>query len=177
MDEFFDVVRFPKERIAVVIGEKGETKKNLEKKMGVKLNIDSDEAEVEIKSQDSVALFDASNVIKAIARGFNPRVALKLIKEDYILTLMNINDYIGKSKKTVARIKARVIGSEGKSRKYIENLSNTNIVVYGKTIGIIGEVEEAEAAKKAIEGLLKGSNHSTVFKILEEHRRQMKKGL
>lgn len=177
MDEFYDVVRFPKERIAVVIGEKGETKKKLEKKMGVKLNIDSDEAEVEIKSKDSVILFDASNVIKAIARGFNPRIAFKLMREDYILTLININDYIGKSKKAIARLKARVIGTEGKARMYIENMSNTNIVVYGKTIGIIGEIEDAEAAKKAIAGLLMGSNHSTVYRILEEHRRQMKKKL
>ena len=58
-------------------------------------------------------------------------------------------------------------------------ITQTKYIVEGvdEDGNIIGEVEEVEAAKKAIEGLLKGSNHSTVYKILETYRRQMKKGL
>ena len=174
MDEFLDSVRVPKERVAVVIGEKGTTKKKLEKKMDVKLKIDSEEGEVEIRSKESIKLLDATNVIKAIARGFNPRVAIKIMKEENSFVIIDISDIAGRSKKTLARIKGRIIGTAGKARIYIEQMTNTDIVVFGRTVSIIGEAAEVEIAKKAVNGLLKGSNHSTVYKILEEHKRKMK---
>jgi ribosomal RNA assembly protein len=73
------------------------------------------------------------------------------------------------------RLKGRVIGESGKSRKTIEDLSDTQISVYGKTIGIIGEAENTNMAKKAIDMLLTGAPHSTVFRILERWRRDLRR--
>jgi ribosomal RNA assembly protein len=69
------------------------------------------------------------------------------------------------------RLKGRVIGAKGKARKAIEELTQTNISVYGKTIAIIGEIQNVGTARRAIESLLMGSMHATVFKWLEKQRR------
>ena len=71
-------------------------------------------------------------------------------------------------------MKGRVIGKEGKAREHIEEMTETNICVYGKTIGIIGRQENVSIAVKAIENLLKGSPHANVYSWLEKTRRKMK---
>ena len=41
-------------------------------------------------------------------------------------------------------------------------------------MAIIGQMENLEAAKKGIEMLLTGSNHSTVYRYLERKRKELK---
>ena len=55
MDKFQYDVKVPKERIAVIIGEKGEKKRELEADLGVKLAIDSEEGDVFITGKDAIA--------------------------------------------------------------------------------------------------------------------------
>ena len=54
------------------------------------------------------------------------------------------NDY-SREKSHVIRMRGRVIGAEGKSRVTIEHLTETFMVVYGKTISIIGSTAEVRA--------------------------------
>jgi ribosomal RNA assembly protein len=56
----------------------------------------------------------------------------------------------------------------------MENLSNSNITVYGKTVSIIGEPTQLKLAIDAIESLLSGSKHGYVYKKIEFARRQEK---
>ena len=72
MAEFSYEVKIPKERVAVLIGIKGETKRQIEQATQVKMDIDSEEGDVVITGDDGLALFSAREVIKAIGRGFNP---------------------------------------------------------------------------------------------------------
>jgi len=167
-------VKVPKERIAVIIGDKGEKKRELEEALGVRMQIDSDEGDVILTGKDPIALFTGREVIKAIARGFNPDVAKQLLKSDYLLEIVNIGDYAG-GKNQMIRLKGRVIGEGGKSRSTIEELAEVNISVYGKTIAIIGLTDNVGAAKRAIDALLTGAPHSTVFRLLEKLRRDMKR--
>ena len=81
----------------------------------------------------------------------------------------------GKSKNTLLRLKGRVIGKDGKSRQLIEELSEAYVSVYGKTVCIIGTAESASMAKRAVEYLLQGSTHASVYKWLENRRREMKR--
>ncbi len=69
------------------------------------------------------------------------------------------------------RLKGRVIGEGGRSRKTIEELTGSYISIYGKTICIIGEPEGAPNARRAVESLLKGSPHGNVYKWLEKQRK------
>ncbi len=173
MDEFSAELRIPKDRIAVLIGTKGEIKSRLEKVSSTRINIDSKEGEITIVGKDSLWIFTVKEVIRAIGRGFNPETALQLLKQDFSFELLNIPDYV-KSKNGLIRLKGRVIGAEGKSRKHIELLTETNICVYGKTIGIIGRHENVSIARRAVDSLLLGSPHSSVYKWLERKRRELK---
>jgi ribosomal RNA assembly protein len=174
MDEHQYEIKIPKERIAVLIGEKGEKKRELEESLKVKINVDSEEGDVTLTGKDAIALFTAREVVKAIARGFNPDIAKQLLKTEYQLEIVNISDYAG-SKDQMTRLKGRVIGEGGKSRSTIEELAEVSIVIYGKTIGIIGQAENVTAAKRAVDALLTGAPHSTVFRLLEKLRRDMKR--
>jgi len=175
MSEYRYELKIPKERVAALIGKIGETKREIESATKTKLDIDSVEGDVFVTGEDSLGLFIAREVVLATGRGFNPEISLLLLKPDYVLEVIDIRDYSGKSKDTMQRLKGRVIGREGKSRRLIEELSECYLSVYGKTISIIGTAEQAIVAKQAVESLLKGSNHSNVYKFLEKKRKEIKR--
>jgi ribosomal RNA assembly protein len=173
-EEFSYELKIPKERIAVLIGKKGQIKKEIEEATRSKMKVDSQEGDIFIKGKDPLGMFSAREIILAIGRGFNPDLAMYLLKQDYCFDMINIADYAGKTKNKMIRLRGRVIGEEGKSRKNIEQLTETNISVYGKTIGIIGQPQNVSNARKAIESLLSGSKHATVYRWLEKKRKELK---
>lgn len=166
-------IRVPKDRVGVIIGTKGEMKRALQEHAGIHLAIDSDEGLVTLTGEDSVKLFSAQESIKAIARGFNPDIAQLLLRQDYTLEQVKLADYAG-TKEAMLRLKGRVIGVRGKSRRRIEELTECFISVYGKTVCIIGQAEYATVAKRAVERLLEGQMHATIWRFLEKMRRQLK---
>lgn len=166
-------MKIPRDRVGALIGKKGEIKKYIESKAKLKLEIDSTTGDVALIGEDSVTLYETKNIISAIARGFAPEVAFQLFNPDNIIEMIDINDFSGKSQKKFERLKGRVIGSEGKARRMIEEMTETNISVYGKTISIIGEIEKTSIARRAIEQLLSGSPHGTVYRWLENKRRDL----
>jgi ribosomal RNA assembly protein len=157
----------------VLIGTGGEVKKQIEEATLTKLDIDSKEGDVFIKGKDSVNLYCTREIVKAIGRGFNPEIATLLLKQEYALEIINLKDFA--DEKAMLRLKGRVIGSDGKSRKNIELLTDSYISVYGKTISIVGECGNVSIARKSVEMLLTGSNHATVYKYLEKNRRDLKR--
>jgi len=173
--EFSYELKVPKDRIAVLIGKSGDVKKRIEEETNSHISIDSKEGEVRITGDDSLGLFSAREIIKAIGRGFSPETALLTLKSDYSLELLAISDYVGKSQKTARRLKARIIGTEGKTRKQIEYATETNISVYGKTVGIIGEAEHVMIARRAVESLLAGATHSSVYRWLEKKNKELER--
>ena len=172
-----EIVKIPKERIGVLIGKNGDVKKRIEKELGVQVNISQD-GEVTISStedtKDPLALWKGRDIVKAIGRGFNPEKALKLLSDDYVLEIIDISDYAN-TPNALRRLKGRVIGSGGKSRRYIEDLTDTYVSVYGKTVAILGEYEPVQVAKEAVYMILRGSSHSKMYRFLESHRRDIKR--
>lgn len=173
-DEYSYELKITKDRIAVLIGTKGETKKELESETACKIDVDSKEGDVIITGKDAISMFALREVIKAIARGFNPEIAKQLLKQDYILDVISLNDY-SKEKSHQQRLKGRVIGMDGKSRHTIEELTECYISVYGKTIAIIGKIEMNGICKRAVETLLAGSPHANVYKWLERQRKLLRR--
>ncbi len=173
MQEFQYELKMPKDRVAVLIGRKGKIKKELEESTGTKLSIDSKEGDVFIRGNDALKLYTAKEVCTAIARGFNPEVSQLLLKQDYSFELIRMDNFV-KTKNSQIRLKGRVIGKEGKSRRTIETLTETSICIYGKTIGIIGRSANVSIARRAVESLLSGSPHSNVFHWLEKNRNELK---
>ncbi len=174
MEEFSYTLKIPTDRVGVLIGKSGDIKKQIEQATKTAIAVDSKEGEVVITADNGLRIYEAREVIRAIARGFNPEIALLLLKTDYALEVINIIDFSGKNKNAFTRIKGRVIGSEGKSRREIERLTECSISVYGKTISIVGEIENVLNARKAVETLLEGATHARVYRFLEKKRREKK---
>lgn len=171
-DEIYSYqLRIPKDRIAVLIGKNGEVKQDIESHIGSRISIDSKEGEVTISGKDSLNLFTGREIIKAIARGFNPTIALNLFKHEWLLDIINLGD-VARSPHDMERLKGRLIGAGGKCRRVIEELTQTYISVYGKTVSIIGDMETVMIARRAIEMLLAGSSHPNVYKWLERQRKK-----
>lgn len=168
---FQEVLKIPKERIAVLVGVKGKTKREIERKTHTRLRIDSDEGDVMVAAEESIDVFTAKPIIQAIARGFNPQAALLLLDEETSLEIINLTDFSKKSKNRLRVIKARLIGSKGKAKKSIEILTHTDIEVYGKTCTILGLQEDVLLAKQAVINLLQGSKHGNVYAYIERQKR------
>ena len=113
--------------------------------------------------------------MKAIGRGFSPERALTLANEDFDLAVIDLEEYVGDSDNAQARIRGRIIGKEGRSRTIIEELTETQISVYGGTVAIIGNIEALPAAREAVIMLIRGSFHKTVWNYLFAYRRDLKK--
>jgi ribosomal RNA assembly protein len=157
-------LRIPKERVGVLIGKDGETKKTIERISGVNLEIDSEEGDVSFNEQeakDPLIPLKVEDIIRAIGRGFSPEHAFRLFGEETELYIFDIYDYVGKKEAHLVRVKSRIIGREGKI-----------LAVYGHTVAVIADFETMDIAKKAIDMLLSGSEHPTVYRYLE---REMKK--
>jgi len=169
-----EILKIPKERIGVLIGKNGEVKESIEKKSGTKILIDSENGEVTIErgGADTLTELKVINIVMAVGRGFSPENAFKLFNDDFYFEIMNIKDY-AKTQKHVIRLRARVIGSKGRTRSIIEELSGAKLSVYGSTVSIIGDVEQVQIARKAVDMLLSGSEHSVVYRYLERMRKEI----
>lgn len=167
-------LKINKDRIPILIGKNGDIKKQIELITKTHLLIDSKEGDVIIKGEESINTYTTKLIVLAVSRGFNPQIALNLCNEDISLEIINIQDFCGKSKAKEIRIKGRIIGTKGKSRHLIEQLTNTDICVYGKTVSIIGKVENTILARRAIEMLLKGSKHGNVYQWLEKQQNYLR---
>ncbi len=173
-------VRIPKERVGVLVGPDGKVKLEIEEKLTVELRIESEEGGVEItlneKAQDPSLLFRARDVVTAIGRGFTPDTAFRLVRnEDAIFDFIDLRTIFGRSESDIKRVKARIIGMNGKTRRTIEELTEADVVVYGHTIGFIGTFEQVDAARNAVQMFIQGSQHHTVYAYLQKKRRELKK--
>lgn len=174
-------MKIGKNRIAVVIGRNGETKKQIEDSLGVNIILDSKTGDFEIKpildnpEYNPLNVYLGEKILNAINRGFNPDKALKLLDELYDLEVFNLYNILGRSEKKVKRMKGRVIGRNGEIRKAIEKYAESYVSVYGKTISIIAEYENLQIARKAVNMLLSGMPHHSVLKFLENKYNERKK--
>ena len=173
-------VRIPKERVGVLVGPDGKVKQSIEEKFMVTLEIESESGGVTIvlseKASDPSLLFKAKDTVTAIGRGFSPEHAFRLLRnEDEIFDFIDLRLVFGRSESDIRRVKGRVIGANGKTRKLIEELTGASVVVYGHTIGFIGTFERVDVARNAVQMLIDGSQHHTVYKYLQRKRSEFKK--
>ncbi len=173
-----EFVRIPRERVGVLIGRKGAVKKEIERRTKTRIEVDSETGEVFITSteetEDPLAVWKARDIATAIGRGFSPERAFRLLNEGEVLEVINLTDIIiGNDKNALPRVRGRIIGRKGRTREIIEEMSGADVSVYGKTVAIIGNPLQVEIAKTAIEKLVRGSPHGTVYRYLERRKKDL----
>lgn len=174
-----EYLKIPKDRVGVTIGKNGKIKHQLEIITKTELKIDSETGNIAISStdetEDPLAIWKARYMIKAIGRGFNPEIALRLDNEELILEIINLQDYVGKSKKALVRQKGRIIGKGGRTRQIMHDMLDVEISIYGKTVSLIGKIENVQMAKEAINMILEGSRQKSVYAYLEKMHDKLKR--
>jgi ribosomal RNA assembly protein len=168
-------VTIPQDRIGVLIGEGGETMREIEERAEVRLDIDSETGSVKVESVgDPLAALNGPDIVKAIGRGFTPEDAFRLLEDDMMLfDLIDVGD-IARNKNDLKRIKGRLIGEDGRTRELMEELTGASVAIYGSTFAMIGGPEQVEAAREAAEMIIEGAPHGSVYSFLERKHNEMK---
>ena len=148
------------EKIARII----KNKKRLEKELNIKISNNGKEVSIEGEPVDE---YVAEKVLEALNLGFPLEIALLIKEEDYTFEVLNIRDFT--KKKDFSRIRARIIGKEGKTLRTLNNLTNCNFEVLDKEIGIVGDAENIEAARQSVISLIQGAKQANVYAYLEKH--------
>lgn len=154
-----EIIRIPKERVGALL----EAKPQIEKKYEVEIVLGA-EGEVEIRGE-SVWTYLAKDVVHAIGRGFSPKEAMKLFKENYSFYLIDLREHFP-TENAMRRVKGRIIGEKGKIKADIEKATEATVEVYGHTVGIIAPSDAMEYAKEAIRMIMEGAPHTTVINYL-----------
>lgn len=171
-------IRMPAERVGALIGKEGKTKGMIESACAVRLRV-RDDGEVLVSASgdvDAVQPFKAAEIVTAVGRGFSPESAMRLVRGENALHVMDLREFGARTGAQLARIRARLIGREGKARRNIENLSNTAICVYGRTVSVIGSTASLRLAVDALSALSQGSMHGSVYSRMESARRRKRVG-
>ena len=171
------LVKIPQNRVGALIGPEGKTKGELEQRSGCRLHIDSESGEVSIddaKAFEPILTLKVRDAVRAIGRGFSPDHATRLFQDDTFLEVIDLTEYVGKQTKDLERVRSRIIGTHGKTRRSVEEACGVEMSILGKTVGIIGEMREVAVAREAVEMLLNGASHGTVYKFLERQRKELR---
>ena len=169
------IVALPAKRLARLIKNKAKALDELSKKAGVKIRQAGVErgrigGGIEIDGAPEKEWI-AELAWQAIEIGFEPKEALRLLQDDYYFEVVDLKLLLQGNEKAMERLKARVIGAEGKSKARLIEYSGASIAVGEESIGIIGGFDEVQDAKEAVTRLLEGSQHAPVFSWLRERQR------
>lgn len=143
-------------------------KNELEKKLNVSLKIVGKRVYIEGESFDE---YDALNVFEAIAFGFSVVKALLLKDDDVIFRKVHIKSH---TKRNLKDVRARLIGTKGKARRTMSEISGCEIIVGESEVGIIGDAEDVEQVERAVIHLIEGAKQSNMYKFLERMNRVKK---
>ena len=137
-------------------------KEHLEKKLNVTLQIVGKKVVLEGSPLDE---YEATIVLEAIQFGFSIAKALLLKDDQLIFRKLSIKQFT--RRKNLEEVRARIIGTEGKTKHTIEEISRCLIVINENTVGIIGSAEGIEEATTALMNLIRGSKQANVYRFLE----------
>ena len=166
------------DRIAVLVGTDGQTKRLIEETFGVTVKVDSSSGQVELRPRqgggDPAALLKARDAIVAIGNGFSPEKALQLSRDEVVLEVIDVSDHVGKDPEDLKRVMGRIIGAQGKTRRIIEETAHVDLAITRDKVSIIGHPEDVDAAKRAVMMLIEGAMHSTVYRFLDQYAQRRK---
>jgi len=163
-------IYIPEERVRLLKSDDLITK--IEKKFNCKINI-IDKNLVRIIAEDAVEEFLLKDVVFAFGRGFKLSTAEKIIDNNEYFFQIDLGNIFNK-KEQIQRIKSRIIGKNGKTKLYIEEVSGAELSIYGDTVSFIGSEKSIEEAKTAVNAIINGKMHRTAYRYMEAAHRKNK---
>ena len=142
----------------------------LEKKLKVKIEIKGPTITIEAEPLDE---FEASRVFEAINLGFSVETALTILEEDIVFEKLNLKDYT--RRKDLEIVRGRLIGTHGKTKDTLEEITGSEIKVKDNYVGIIGHGESITNTITAVTNIIRGSKQANAYKFLERINTRKKK--
>ena len=140
-------------------------KKRLQEKLGVEIRNRGKEIYINGKPENE---FIAEKVIEALDFGFPFSKAIAIKTEEFEFQIINIKDHT--RKKDLSRIRARIIGTKGKTLQTLSNLTECGFELKDNQVGIVGDPELIKNAQEAITLIIQGSKQGNVYSYLEKHQ-------
>jgi ribosomal RNA assembly protein len=112
----------------------------------------------------------ALHIIEALNLGFNIYESLLLKDENIILYILNIRNYT--KRKDLYEVKARIIGTYGKTKNNMENLTDCVISIHDNQVGIIGETDCIDEAIIGMKLIIQGSKQGNIYARLEKKKKE-----
>lgn len=156
--------------ITAIIDDFKEIIKNrtrLEKALNVKITSIGKEVCIDGLPEDE---YIAEKVIEAVEMGFPFSVAFLIKEESNLFEIINIKNYT--HKKDLEKIRARIIGTKGKTLRTLTELTKCHFEINGNLVGIIGDTEFIKNAQQAVIMIIQGSKQTNVYAYLEKHQIQ-----
>ncbi len=122
---------------------------------------------------DAYGEFLAYNIINAFEKGFDINTAFLLVNEEYYFSYIDINQ-VWPDEKRKRQIKARIIGENGRTKRYIESVSSAKISVHDDFVGFIGKVDNIAEAETAVRAIINGGTHKQAYNKMEARHRKNK---
>lgn len=144
-------------------------KSKLEKSLGIKLFNKGKNVFVEGPADKE---FIALKILEAIKIGFSADRSLELKNENFMIQKINIKNITKRN--DLSRIRARIIGTKGKTLRTLKGLTDCDFAMSDNEIGIIGPIDEIEEAIQAITSIIQGSKQGNVYSRLEKKRKKKK---
>jgi KH domain-containing protein len=149
------------EKIARIIN----AKKLLERTLNLKIENRGKEVYLTGTPEDE---YIGEQVIDAINLGFPISTAILIRTEDFLFETLNIKHHT--KRKDFKTIRARIIGTKGKTLKNMCQLTECYLEISDNVIGIIGPPECMRLTQDSIISLIKGAKQANVYAFLEKHK-------
>ena len=143
--------------------------KKLEEQLNLKINVKGSKVEL---SGDALDEYDALRIFEAINFGFSVEKSLLLKNEDFIFKKIHIKEH---TKRSLRDVKSRLIGTNGKTRKTLSDISGCEIIVGKSDVGVIGHADSVRDVEAAITSITRGSKQANMYRYLERMNREKKK--
>jgi ribosomal RNA assembly protein len=144
------------------LAELKRTHNELEKRLKVTITIEGKKVTIRGNTFEE---YEALTILEAMNFGFSAQTALMLKDEDIVFRRIHIKDFT--NRKDLETVKARIIGTQGRTKRTIENLANCEVMIKGNEVGLICPAEEIDYVITGMTNLIRGSKQANVYKFLE----------
>mgnify|MGYP000524821328 CR=1 FL=1 len=151
------------------IAEIRREKKFLERTFNLKIQITKGTVTIEGSPLDE---YEATRVFEAIDLGFSAKTASILKDENFLFEIIRIKDFT--RRKNLSVVRSRVIGTKGKTKDTIEQITGCKLKLKGNEIGIIGPADSMQYAITALTNIIRGTKQANAYKYLERINTQRK---